>query len=245
MSLLTPVILGILQGLTEFLPVSSSGHLVLVQNLLPGFSQPGVFFDVFLHLGTLIAVLVFFRKELFRLPLKYYLFIGVATVPAALFGFLFKTQLEALFSNIKLVGIALLITGLINFLTDKIKKEENKLTYKNSLITGVAQAVAIIPGISRSGSTIFTAVAQGLEKKTAAKFSFLMSIPAVLGANILEIGTLKLSGINNYPFYLIGFIFSFLFGLLAISLVYKFLLQNKFKLFAFYCLIIGSVALVI
>jgi len=245
MNIITSIFLGFLQGLTEFLPVSSSGHLVLVQSLLPGFTQVGVLFDVFLHFGTLFAVLVFFRKEILKLPPKYYLYLALGTIPAAFIGYFFKSQLESLFTSTKLVGFALLATGLVNLLTDKIESTGKKLSFKNSFITGVAQAIAIIPGISRSGTTIFASVAQGVDKKSAAKFSFLLSIPAVLGANILEFATHGVSEIGNYTFYLTGFVFSFISGLLAIYLVFKFLTQRKFKIFAYYCFIVGILAILL
>ncbi|MFH1971231.1 MAG: undecaprenyl-diphosphate phosphatase [Patescibacteria group bacterium] len=236
------LVLGILQGFTEFLPVSSSGHLVLVQSLIPGFRQPGVLFDVCLHFGTLFAVLFFFRKKLFKLSFKYILYIAVATIPAVIVGYIFKDSISSLFSSVGVVGIALVITGLINFLTSKQKEEGKSLSYKKSLFIGLMQAFAIIPGISRSGSTIFAGTKSGLSSKDAAEFSFLMSVPAIIGANILEVHSNWGESIN-YTSYFIGFLAAFISGVLAIKIVLKFLQEKKFKVFAFYCLALGIITL--
>jgi len=188
MNFLFAAFLGIIQGLTEFLPVSSSGHLVIAQKLIPSFTQPGILFDVILHFGTLFSVLFFFRKKLLSyLNIKYLTILALGTLPAVVVRLLFKSQIETLFHSVRVVGFALLLTGTMNLLTDKIKSKDQRLTTKNSFLVGLAQAVAIIPGISRSGSTIFAGVAKGIDKKKAAEFSFILSIPAILGANILEI----------------------------------------------------------
>lgn len=242
MSNIWALVLGVLQGFTEFLPVSSSGHLVLTQSLIPGFSQPGVLFDVCLHFGTLFAVLFFFRKRIFKLSFKYILYIVVATIPAVIVGFLLKDLISILFSSVEVVGVALIVTGLLNFLTSKHKEEEKSLNYKKSFFVGLMQAFAIVPGISRSGSTIFAGVKSGLTSKDAAEFSFLISVPAIIGANILEIYSSWGEKINYIP-YIIGFIAAFISGVLAIKLVLKFLEEKKFKIFAFYCLALGIITL--
>jgi len=244
MNYIWALILGVLQGFTEFLPVSSSGHLVLAQSLIPNFSQPGILFDVFLHFGTLFAVLFFFRKKIFKLSWKYVLYIVIATIPAVLVGFFLKDSIEILFSNVEIVGIALIITGLLNFLTHKHKEEIKELDSKKSVFVGFMQAFAIIPGISRSGSTIFSGIKSGLSSKDAAEFSFLISVPAIIGANVLEIYSSWGESINYVP-YLIGFISAFISGIFAIKLVLKFLEERKFKIFAFYCLILGLITLLI
>ena len=158
MNIIWSVVLGIIQGLTEFLPVSSSGHLVIAQHFIPGFSQPGVMYDVILHLATLLAILYFFRKKIFKLGLKYYQLLLVGTIPAAVLGFLFQSQLEKMFGNFKMVGVELVITGILNLLVDKVETRKTNISNTNSLLIGISQAVAIIPGISRSGATIFTGV---------------------------------------------------------------------------------------
>ena len=172
------IILGIIQGLTEFLPVSSSGHLVIFQSLFKNFNQPGITFDVTLHLGTLFSVLIFFYKdivEIFKMRnIRLIILLVIATIPAGIIGILYKDKIEMLFLNIKLVGIALIFTGILLYLSDKIKrtyKDYSKINYFDALLIGIAQAFAIIPGISRSGSTISTGIFCKLKRETAVKFS--------------------------------------------------------------------------
>lgn len=234
------LILGVLQGLTEFLPVSSSGHLVIAQSLLPDFEQPGVLFDVILHAGTLIAILLFFRKTLFSLTKNYLLLLVVGTVPAIFVGLIFQSLVEGLFESAKLVGFTLLLTAFINFQTDKARSGKKKESIMDSLIIGAAQAVAIIPGISRSGSTIFAGTKLRLEPNKAAEFSFLLSIPAVLGATFLELITYHGSGNLNLAVYVVGFAAALFSGYLAIGAVFKFLKKRNFKVFGFYCALLGT-----
>jgi undecaprenyl-diphosphatase len=245
MDLISAAILGLVQGLTEFLPVSSSGHLVLAQSLIPGFTQPGVLFDVVLHFGTLFAVLYYFWKKILTLNKKYLLFLAVGTLPAGLIGYLFQTQLEAMFGNVKWVGIELIITGVLNLLIDKLPNRANAISIKNSFFVGVAQAIAIIPGISRSGSTIFTGVAFGISKKEAAEFSFLLSVPAILGANLLQFITHASGNGDSLGFYLVGLTASFIVGLASIKLLFKFLKESKFKIFGIYAIAVGALVLII
>lgn len=242
MELFWAALLGVVQGLTEFLPVSSSGHLVIFQKLLPSFSQPGVLFDVTLHFGTLFAVLFFFRKEIFKLSPKYLGYLVLGTVPVAIVGFFFKDQIEGFFTSVKLVGVGLLITALFNYLTYKKREGEKEINGFFSFVVGIFQAIAIIPGISRSGATIFAGANLGMERKKAAAFSFLLSVPAILGANLLEIIS-NLGSPVDFGYYLIGFLFAFLSGFFAIGLVLKLLSGNKFKIFSFYCLFVGIITL--
>ena len=242
MSYLWALFLGILQGLTEFLPISSSGHLVIAQSLIPGFSQPGVLFDVTLHFGTLFAILFFFRKKILKISWKYLFYIYVATIPAVFVGLFLQSYVTKLFSSVFTVGFALVVTAFLNYLTSKNKEQEKKLDIKRSLFIGLMQAFAIIPGVSRSGSTIFAGVKSGLSKKDTAEFSFLMSVPAVLGANLLEIYTnlgTKIDLLN----YIIGFLAAFVSGIFAIKVVLNFLERDKFKIFFIYCLILGIIIL--
>lgn len=245
MNAFTAAILGTIQGLTEFLPVSSSGHLVLAQNLIPGFSQPGILFDVVLHFGTLFAVLIFFKDRIFKLSKKYIGFLIVGTIPAVLVGLLFKNRVEALFVGGKIVGIELIISGLINLWIDKISAKDESLDNKKSWWIGIAQAVAIIPGISRSGATIFAGVKQGVDPKEAAEFSFILSVPAILGANLLEFLGRGIGGEANLAYYSLGFVAAFLSGLLAIKVVFDFLKKKRFEIFAYYCFIIGVLAIIL
>lgn len=242
MNIVTAAFLGIVQGLTEFFPVSSSGHLVLVQTLIPTFQQPGVLFDVVLHGGTLFAVLAYFRKKIFKLSINYYLLLVVGTIPAVIIGLLFNSAIENLFTDAVLVGGALLISALFNYLTDKNKPKKEKITFKDSIIIGTFQALAIIPGVSRSGSTIFGGTKLGIPKIKAAEFSFLLSVPAVAGAVVLETYKYGFDLAHGMSFYIVGFIAAFISGYFAISAVLKLLAEKKFKIFAIYCLILGFLA---
>ena len=238
------IILGVVQGLTEFLPVSSSGHLAILQSLIPNFSQPGVVFDVTLHLATTLAVIYFFRQSILKLKAKYILLLIVGTIPAVVVGFLFKDFIEPLFGSVALVGTALLVSSLLNFLTDRQTAKIKIPSFLDSLIIGFFQAIAIIPGLSRSGSTIFAGSSLGVDKKEAAKFSFLLSVPAVLGANALEIYSHS-SEIENIDYFVYGagFLAAFITGYLAIKVVIDLLAKNKFRIFAVYCLLLGGAAL--
>ena len=192
MDILKVIILGIVQGLTEFLPVSSSGHLVLAAELL-NFHEEGVAFEVFVHLGTLLSVLIVFRNDVFKMikaPFQFLssrfeyketkqyllwdLYIIVGTIPAAIIGLSFKSKIEAAFSNILLVIVMLAITGTILLISRFMPKKNQEMTLLKSLLIGVSQAFAILPGISRSGSTIVTGIFLGIDKEKAARFSFLM-----------------------------------------------------------------------
>lgn len=235
-------ILGIVQGLTEFLPVSSSGHLVLFQSFIPGFSQPGVLFDAYLHLGTLLAVLVFYYKRILKLDFKYLKILVLATIPAVIVGFLLKDYIDLIFQNTKLVSLALIITGFMNLRTDTNKESSEGLNGKKGFFIGLFQAFAILPGISRSGSTIFAGTYFGMQKEKAAEFSFLLSVPAIMGANVLEIikgGTNELFSVN----YIAGIICSFIVGFVCIKLLLNILKSNKFKYFGYYCIGVGILSL--
>src|SRR4030042_4509213 len=245
MNIISSIFLGILQGFTEFLPISSSGHLAIVQSLIPNFSQSGILFDAILHAATVVAVIIYFRKTILKLNLDYLKYIVIGTIPAVIIGFLFKDFIEGLFSNIKFIGFAFLITALLNYLTSKIKEGNKGLNIKNSLFVGIFQAIAIIPGISRSGSTIFAGTRSGMDRVKAAQFSFLLSIPVVLGANLLEIVTLKSGYQINLAYYTCGFIAALFSGYLAIALVFRFIRMGRFGIFALYSLILGLLTLLI
>ncbi len=238
------LILGIVQGLTEFLPVSSSGHLVIVQNMIPGFDQPGILFDVVLHAGTLLAVLVYFYKRILKLDKNTYKLLAIGTIPAVIVGFFLQDIIELLFGSVKLVGVALLITATFNYLVDEAKPSAKKLNEKGSLIVGLFQAFAIIPGISRSGSTIFAGVKNGVQKQKAAEFSFLLSVPVIFGATLVQLLNYAGGTAGQLSFYLIGFVAAFLSGLLAIKIVFKTLLSGSFRIFAVYCFLLGVAVLV-
>ena len=251
MSISHALFLGIVQGLTEFLPVSSSGHLVLGQKLL-GFEAPPVGFDILVHLGTLIAVFVFFRKELAKdinlvfkkRDLKVFWLVTVGTLPAVGIGLLFEPFLAQIFDSLLLVGISLILTSLLLFSTSFVKKSKKKLVNAsgvNALIIGLFQSLAILPGISRSGSTVVSGLWQGLKRQEAFKFSFYLAIPAILGAQLLELKKLLEIGDGMVVSHLLGFIAAGITGLLSLRVLKKVLIAGKLSYFGIYCLILGAI----
>lgn len=236
------IILGVVQGITEFLPVSSSAHLAIAQEFLPSFTQPGLLFDVIIHLGTTLAVIYYFRARILTITVREALILGLATVPAVVFGFMFKDVLESMFQNMPIVGITLIITGVLNFLINKASGVTKKVGAWDAILIGVAQAISILPGISRSGSTIFAGVSLGIDRKKAAEFSFLMSIPAILGANVLQLYSHGVSEAISAA-YLAGFLGAFVVGLLSISVLLKLLNERKFSIFGVYCIVLGGLTL--
>ena len=247
-------ILGIIQGLTEFLPVSSSGHLVLFQNLL-GFKEPALLLDCSLHLGTLLAVCVYFRNDLKKIATEIWkgdlktphaslaLWVVVGSVPTAVIGLAFKTPLERLFGSVTIVGAMLLATGIIVALTRMIPEGHGTRTRVGllaALAVGTAQGLAIIPGISRSGATIVCALLFGLNRDLAGRFSFLLSIPAIIGALAIQIdiGALERVGLVPLAF---GFFSSAVVGLLALKLLMGIVRKGHLYYFAPYCWAIGLV----
>ena len=243
MNIFWAFILGTLQGLTEFFPVSSSGHLVIAQALIPNFTQPGVLFDVVLHGGTLFAILIYFRKRIVKISKDDLRLLVIGTIPAVLVGLFFRSEVESLFSDTKVVGMALLVTGIFNYYTDKAKSNKKKNTPSNALVIGLYQAFAIIPGISRSGSTIHAGTKAGLSRKKAAEFSFLLSVPAVLGANVLQFMSYSSTPNINPLLFATGFLSALVFGYLAILWVMKLLEMKQFRIFAYYCFTLGVIVL--
>jgi len=243
MNILQAIILGLVQGMTEFLPVSSSAHLVIVQSKLSGFDQQGVVFDVVLHAGTLVSVLYVFRDKLREITIKEIGLYAVAMVPAVVAGFLFRGFFEILFESVRAVGFALFITGTMNLLVDRVVARREKVGRLDAILIGISQAVAIIPGISRSGTTIFTAVNLGIDRRKAAEFSYMLSIPAIVGANVLEIAT---HGLNNglpFSIYLVGFFSALISGYLGINMMMRFLVEKRIRFFGLYCFALGIFAI--
>jgi undecaprenyl-diphosphatase len=243
MEIIWGLLLGAVQGLTEFIPVSSSGHLVIMQSLIPGFDAPGIILEVILHAATTLAILIYFRKGLVQMIKKYYLYLIIASIPAAVAGLYFIELIELMFTSSKLVGLALIVTAGFNFVTNKTTGQKKKLNKNTAILIGIAQAFAIIPGISRSGSTIYAAVRQGIKPKEAAQFSFVLSIPAILGANLVEFTRHPIEAFPDPLLVVSGFISSFVFGVIAIKIVLKFLEERKFNFFAVYCLFVGLILL--
>jgi undecaprenyl-diphosphatase len=265
MNLLSSIFLGIIQGLAEFLPVSSSGHLVIFQNLM-GFKEPEILFDVSLHLGTLLAVFIFFRADLMRIviDIKEYLtdiaikkipvssikerphalfalWVIIATIPTGIIGAVFKDTLESLFGKVQMVGIMIIITGIILGITRLIPQsymKKNRVGIVSALIVGFAQGLAITPGISRSGTTIVAGLLCGMERELAARFSFLMSIPAIMGALVLQLSSNEFTSIEFTPM-IAGFITAAIIGFFALKVLMKMVKRGNLAWFAPYCWIVG------
>jgi undecaprenyl-diphosphatase len=265
------IILGIIQGLTEFLPVSSSGHLVLGQ-IFFGITQSQLAFDISVHMGTLLAVMVVYSKDIFAILVSLlhfisklfsfkpfmYLFkedknlqmaglIVIGSVPTALIGLILKQFEDVLFSSSVLVGFMLILTGTILWISRRyysVENKENTFGIKQALLIGVIQGLAVIPGISRSGSTIAVGMFAGLDRHTAAKFSFLLSIPAIVGAQILSIKDIFHDGLVINAVTIYATIASFIVGLIALKLLLKLVHSGKFHLFAPYCWLAGALVLI-
>lgn len=247
------IILGILQGMTEILPVSSSGHLVIAQGLL-GVKQPGVSFEILVHLGSLLSILVFFRKKISLLIRSLYdpeyseyrpiiLMLAIGSVPAAVFGLLFKDMLEQAFSSPALASSMILVTGLILISTRYIPAGEGKVGVKSSFLIGLGQAISIMPGISRSGSTIAIGLFLRIKPEDAAEFSFLLSVPAIAGAALLEARELMAVDTGLAGPYLAGTVCAFIFSMVSLHTVLSIIRRRKFEYFAFYCFAVGAFGL--
>jgi undecaprenyl-diphosphatase len=247
------IFLAVVQGLTEFFPVSSSGHLVLFQKLFL-IKEPPIFFDVLVHVGTLFAILVFFRKEIRSLLVgllknkkeekKDFFNLLFASIPIFIVGFLVKDYLKEIFSSVKLVGFSLLLTSLFLFLTKFFNQKNKNFNFKSAFLVGLFQALAIIPGISRSGSTISAGLFSGIRQEKAFKFSFLLSIPAIIGALFLQLLELK----NNTDLLLLqailGMIVSFAVGFLSLKFLKRIVVNSQLWIFGFYCFLLGIASLV-
>lgn len=258
MEVIDAIILGIIQGLTEFLPVSSSGHLELGKALLGDSSIPeeSLLFTVVLHFATALSTLVVFRKDVWEIITGLFAFsnneesrftlkILLSMIPAVLVGLFFEAELEAFFGgNIAFVGAMLILTALLLFLADRAKNTHQPVSFPHSLIIGIAQAVAMLPGISRSGATIATSVLLGVDKRKAARFSFLMVVPLILGKIAKDIlsGDLSLQS-SNLASMGAGFAAAFVAGLLACTWMIRLVRNSKLSFFAVYCLLVGLLAI--
>lgn len=252
--IINAIILGVVQGLTEFLPVSSSGHLELAKYILGDDALPeeSLMMTVVLHFGTALATVYVFRKEVVEIlsglfskganvEKSFAYKIILSMIPAALVGLFFEKELESLFSqNILLVCSMLILTALLLFVADKATYTDKDVTFTSAFKVGIAQAIAITPGISRSGATISTSVLLGIDRSKAAKFSFLMVVPLIMGKiakDLLE-GDLT-SGNHSYVVLTVGFITAFITGIFACTWMIKLVRKSQLKYFAWYCLIIG------
>ena len=277
MSLIFAIFLGLVQGITEFLPLSSSGHLAIFQNIfgMENAEKSHLFFDVMLHFGTLISVCVVFRRDIWAIikalaglvtgkretvaqgndagensgvSIRLLLLIIVATIPLVAVVFL-KDYIELLYTNTTFVGFALIITGGLLYISDKLiagHKKERKAKLSDAVVVGLMQALAVLPGLSRAGSTITAGLFRGFDREFAVKFSFLMSIPAILGANILSVKDAIEQGIDwsLMPLYLVGVAVAAVAGFFAINLVKVLARKNKFGKFAYYCWTVGLVVII-
>lgn len=256
MTELQAFILGLIQGLTEFLPVSSSGHLEICNSLF-GLKGNNLYFDLMLHVATVLSTMVVFRKEIlslikgffkFRLNEEtvYVLRIITSMIPVMIIGIFYRKEVEELFTgDLHFVGSMLLITALLLGFTHFYKKGEGEITFAKSFIIGIAQAIAVLPGISRSGATIATGLLLKTKKENIARFSFLMVLVPILGAGFMHIVDGDFGETQNIPLLTlaIGFLTAFITGLLACSWMIRIVRQGKLIYFALYCLVIGLIAI--
>jgi len=260
MGILEAIILGIIQGLTEFLPVSSSGHLELTKAILGEDKMPeeGLLFTVIVHFATALSTVVVFRKDILEIfnglfqfkwneSSQFSLKIILSMIPAVIVGLLFEKELEQLFDgNVVFVGFMLIVTALLLFFADKAQNTLKPVSFKNAILIGIAQAIAMLPGISRSGATISTSVLLGVDKSKAARFSFLMVVPLIFGkiAKDLMSGDLVYNE-SSFGYLSAGFLAAFIACLFACNWMVKFVRNSKLKYFSIYCLVVGLLAIII
>lgn len=286
MSILQSILLGIVQGITEFLPVSSSGHLAILQNIFHVETEGGMLFDIMLHLGTLAAVFIVYRRDIGRMILealrmcgdifqnirifvlnkihktslryrriinnnyrKFVVLILVSTVPTGVIGVLGKDLVERASQTLLIPGICLLITGVLLMIADLMpdsRKMPRQVRYREGLLIGAAQGIATLPGLSRSGTTIAVCLMCGLERKFAVKYSFILSIPAILGAAVLEIKDVMAEPVipGQISIYAVGMIFAAVVGYICIKTMLVVVKKKKFSYFSYYCFAIGLLAIV-
>ena len=271
LDILSAIILGAVQGISEFLPISSSGHLVLVPALLG--IETGLAFDTILHIGTLVAIFTFFwkdiinlikgfilsiidltegvdifKRELHRVPDKRFAWlIIVGTIPTGIMGILLKDAIETIFRGTLFVGIFLLVTAAVLYYSERHSSgqiTQKDMSFKQALIVGICQGLAVFPGISRSGSTIASGLCLGLNREYAARYSFLLSIPAVIGAGLIQIKDIATLD-ASVSVLLAGFISSVIFGYLSIKLLMKMIKGWSLDIFAYYCTIIGIITIIL
>lgn len=268
MNTFVAIVLGIVQGLTEFLPISSSGHLVIFQELfgMNDLEESHLLFDTLLHFGTLLSIFLVYNKDMYYLIKEFFgiltdiskgevnihaspyrkmiMLLITATIPTVIIGLLFKDMFDLMFKSIRVVGFTLLFTGFLLSISNKLisgSKDEANAKYSNAFIIGLFQGMAIMPGISRSGSTIVAGLLNGFKKEFAVKFSFLISIPAILGAAVLQIPDLLRQGIDStiiFP-YIAGTLAAAITGFIAIKFLINLLNKGKFYLFSYYCWGVG------
>lgn len=246
MEALRIIILGIIQGLTEFIPVSSSAHLIIVRELLR-WEDMGLSFDMAIHLGTLLALIIYMRKDWYKILTRnrYLLFLVIlATIPGAIFGLLLENIAEAYFRSLLIIGIAMSIFGIVLFTVDRLSKHNRSLEsigIRDAVIVGFSQILALIPGVSRSGATLTGAFLCGFKRSDSARFSFLLSVPIIGGAGLVSL--LKIirepsSSLSIFGLFL-GIITSFIFGYIAVHFMLNYLRRHNTNIFVYYRLIVG------
>jgi len=249
------IVMGVVQGLTEFLPVSSSGHLAFLGSFLKGFRPPGIAYEVLLHGATLLVVLIFYRRRVLGILTGFFrgeggverrlvFLLVIGSIPLVLAAVILGEKVEELFQSLKVVGAMWIVTALLLFIANASgagRKDLEQITWKDALLIGFAQAFALMPGISRSGATICVALLLGVRGGAAAEFSFLLAIPAIGGALILK--ARGIGDIMEAP-YICGAVAAFISGLIAIYLLLKVIKQRKLIYFAVYCLVLGLITLV-
>ena len=255
MDIIQSLILGVVQGVTEFLPISSSGHLVLFQKLF-GLKEPPIFFDTLIHFATLLAIVFYLRKEIWSIVSglnkkenqRLVGLIVLATIPAVILGFLIKDKIEVIFNSLALLSITFFITAVILFFTKFFGNGQKTLVnlgWFGSLFVGLFQALAILPGVSRSGSTISAGLFMGLKREDAFRFSFLLAIPAIFGAMVLQIFDFNWNSLNGgFLVNFIGFLAALIFGFLSLKILEKITTKGKLHYFAYYCLVLGLITLI-
>ena len=282
MSLIQAIVLGLIQGITEFLPVSSSGHLAILQYIFNVDTDTGMLFEVMLHLGTLIAVCAVYFKDIKKLVVEgvhilidvfanlknrftgghektrrivtnayrnFVLLILVTTIPTGIIGIIFNSFMDAATSSLLVPGICLVVNAIVLLILGSLpggKKKVKAASYKDAAVIGVAQGLAVLPGISRSGSTISACLGLGFDRNFAVKYSFIASLPAIIGANILELRHLgdALATGTNFLYYIIGMVVAGISGYICIRLMMYLVSEKKFSYFAYYCAIVGVIALI-
>lgn len=267
MGYIEAIVLGLVQGLSEFLPISSSGHLALLQNLFEINEDKVIFFAVLLHIGTLVSIFVVYHKDIYALIKELFLlfkdiFTGkglrieerpirklgimiiVSSIPTAIMGLLFSDYIDKIFGSLTVIAICWIITGFILLFSEKLKnniKEIEGMKYRNAIFIGICQGLAIMPGISRSGSTIVGSLVTGLKREFAVEFAFLISIPAILGSAILEFPKAIKAGIEPSTIgpIIVGFLVAAISGYFAITTMIKIVSKHKMRYFSYYVWIIG------
>jgi len=285
MTLIRAIIMGIIQGITEFLPVSSSGHLAIFQNIFRINTETGLLFDVMLHIGTIFAIILVFKRDIFRLiretirmmgdvlynaklwgenrqrytALRYkkvvhnnyrkmVLMIIFSTIPTMIIGYTARHIVTSAKKSLLVTGIGLLITGVLLLVTDfsgEGEKGPKDISYTNSFIVGICQGIAVLPGVSRLGATLVACLLGGFERRFAVKYSFIISIPAILGATILELTRIKTENLSGSLLgnYFVGMLVAAFVGYFSIKVLMNVVRRKKFKIFAYYCFSIGFVAI--